>query len=125
VTALPPGTLVTRPVRFGGKHLFVNLAAPAGELHVEVLDVNGTTIAPYSSVACVPVRGDSTCARVTWNNTPDLAPLVNRPVRFRFSVANGALYAFWVSSDPNGASNGYVAAGGPSFTGLTDTVGHR
>jgi len=123
--SLPPGTLITRPVRFSGKHLFVNLAAPAGELRVEILDVNGHTITPYSSAACVPVRGDRTCARVTWNGAPDLATLANRPVRLRFTVTNGALYAFWISANPDGASNGYVAAGGPGFTGVTDTVGHK
>jgi len=122
---LPPGTLITRPVRFSGKHLFVNLAAPAGELRAEILDAAGTTIAPYTGATCVPVRGDSTCLRVAWTGAPDLSALANRPVRFRFQVTNGALYAFWVSPDPTGASHGYVAAGGPGFTGPTDTVGHR
>ena len=93
------------------------------EPRVEILDVDGNVIAPYSSAACVPVRGDSTCARVTWNSAPDLSAIANRPMRFRFTVTNGALYAFWVSADPSGASNGYVAAGGPGFTGPTDTVG--
>jgi hypothetical protein len=32
------GSLMTRPVRFKGKHLSVNLEAPAGELRAEVLD---------------------------------------------------------------------------------------
>jgi hypothetical protein len=41
-------------------------------------------------------------------------------VRFKFTVASGALYAFWVSADSNGASRGYVGAGGPGFTGSTD-----
>ncbi len=125
VSALAPGTLITRPVRFSGRHLFVNLAAPSGELRVEVLDDSGRTIAPYTSAACVPVRGDSTCARVVWSDAADVAALANRPVRFKFTVSNGALYAFWVSADPDGASHGYVAAGGPGFTGPVDTVGRR
>ena len=122
---LPPGTLITRPVRFSGRHLFVNLAAPAGELRVEMLDAAGKTIAPYTSATCVPVRGDSTCARVAWTGAPDLSALANRPVRFRFQVTNGALYAFWVSADTTGASRGYVAAGGPGFTSPIDTIGRR
>jgi hypothetical protein len=122
---LPPGTLITRPVRFGGKHLFVNLAAVSGELRAEMLDLNGRTIEPYTSASCVPVRGDNTCARVTWTSAADLSALSNRAVRFKFTVANGSLYAFWVSADPNGASRGYVAAGGPGFTGDSDTVGHH
>jgi hypothetical protein len=40
-----------------------------------------------------------------------------------FHLQNGKLYAFWVSPDASGASRGYVAAGGPGFTGPTDTVG--
>ncbi len=124
-TSLPPGTLITRPVRFSGKHLYVNLAAASGELRVEVLDAAGKTIAPFTSGASVPVRGDSTCARVTWTGAPDLSALANRPVRFKFHVTNGALYAFWVSADPTGASRGFVAAGGPGFTGPTDTVGRQ
>ncbi len=125
VTSLPPGTLITRPVRFSGKHLFVNLAAPAGELRVDVLDAAGNTIAPYTAPTCVPVRGDSTSARVVWTGAADLAALANRPVRFKFHVTNGALYAFWVSPETTGASHGYVAAGGPGFTGPIDTVGHQ
>jgi hypothetical protein len=38
---------------------------------------------------------------------------------------NGRLYSFWVSPDASGASYGYVAAGGPGFTGPTDTVGEK
>jgi len=52
-----------------------------------------------------------------------LAKLAGQPVRFRFHLKNGALYSFWVSPDASGASHGYVAAGGPGFTGPTDTVG--
>jgi hypothetical protein len=123
ITQLPPGVLITRPVRFSGRHLFVNFAAPSGELRVEVLDVTGKTVEPYTFARSVPVRGDSTCAQVTWSGVADLSPLANRPIRFKFQITDGALYAFWVSPDRNGASHGYVAAGGPGFTGVTDTVG--
>jgi hypothetical protein len=53
----------------------------------------------------------------------DLSAVSGKPVRFRFHLKNGRLYAFWVSPDASGASHGYVAAGGPGFTGATDTVG--
>ena len=52
---------------------------------------------------------------------PYLALLAGRPVRFRFHLANAKLYSFWVSPDLSGASHGYVAAGGPGFTGAMDT----
>jgi hypothetical protein len=117
------GTLVTRPVRFGGRHLFVNLDAPEGELRVEVLDRDGQVLPGYEAARCVPVRGNSTCAGVTWQNGADLAAVTDRIVRFRFQLTRGSLYAFWVSRSSAGASQGYVAAGGPGYIGLTDTVG--
>jgi len=46
-----------------------------------------------------------------------------RPVRFRFQLTNGSLYSFWISPNTSGASGGYIGAGGPGFTGSTETVG--
>jgi hypothetical protein len=52
-----------------------------------------------------------------------MSQLAGELVRFRFHLKNGSLYAFWVGQNESGASNGYVAGGGPGFTGPTDTVG--
>ncbi len=118
------GSLLTRPVTFRGKHLFVNVAAESGELRAEVLDKDGGVIPGLTRNNCVPVRRDSTRAAVTWQGA-DLAKLPGQTVRFRFSLRKGELYAFWVSPEETGASHGYVAAGGPGLTGATDTVGAR
>ncbi len=120
-----PGTLVTRPLTFSGRYLFVNLDAPDGELRVEVLDREGRVIPGYAADHAVPVRGDSTRARVTWTGAADLGAVAGRAVRFRFRLRRGRLYAFWVSASTSGASHGYVAAGGPGFSGPTDTAGDR
>ena len=117
------GMLTTRPLRFSGKHLFVNLDAPRGELRVEVLDRNGRPLRDYTRGECPRIQADSTRRKVTWRRAKDLSALAGKVVRFRFHLQNGRLYAFWVSPDPSGASHGYVAAGGPGFTGPTDTVG--
>jgi hypothetical protein len=126
VTRLEPSpaadTLITRPVTFSGKYLFVNLEAPDGALRVEVLDRGGKVIPAYAAAHAIPVRGDSTRARVTWTTTPDLAAVAGQPVRFRFTLTHGRLYSFWVSASSVGASQGYVAAGGPGFTGPADTM---
>ncbi|MBI4557100.1 MAG: hypothetical protein HY706_05895 [Candidatus Hydrogenedentes bacterium] len=119
------GTLTTRPLTFSGKFLFVNAAASNGELRVEMLDEAGNSIVPFTVDGCKPLAMDSVIQRVTWNDADDLSKLAGKPVRFRFHLRNGALYAFWVSPEPSGASHGYVAAGGPGFTGPTDTVGDR
>ena len=115
-----PATLTTRPVKFSGEHLFVNLDAPHGELRAEVLTLDGKSYGPFTAETCEPVSGNSTCRRVTWRGADSLARATNKNVRLRFTLTNGSLYSFWATADPNGASHGYVAAGGPGFTGLTD-----
>lgn len=119
------GTLTTRTITFKGRHLFVNLDAPKGELQAEVLDEKGNVIAPFTAENCVPAVGDSTRQRITWKDAGDLAKLSGRKVRLRFHIKHGQLYAFWVTPDASGASHGYVAAGGPEFDGPTDTVGGK
>ncbi len=105
------GTLMTRPVEFSGQHLFVNAVA---KLRVEVLDAAGAVLAASGTLAV-----DSTKQPIA---LPGLANLAGTPVRFRFHLEEGALYAFWVSNDPGGASGGYLGAGGPDYAGLKDTV---
>lgn len=118
------GMLLTRPVKFSGNHLFVNADMDkGGELRAEILDENGDVIPGYEADKCIPVTGDSTIAGVTWKGKKNLAELAGKPVKFRFTVSDGALYSFWVSPSEAGESGGYNAAGGPGFTGGTDTEG--
>jgi len=117
------GTLTTRPVQFAGRHLFVNVDTPAGELRVEVLDDQGEVVAPFSKPNCLPLRVDKTLQQVVWEGEKDLSSLAGKPIRFRFHLRNGRLYSFWVTPDASGASHGYVAAGGPGFKSPLDTVG--
>ena len=121
--ATEPGSLTTRPVCFEGSHLFVNLAAPQGRLTAEVLDRGGRVIPPFSRDNSLAESGDHTSAALHWKDIPDLSRLAGTPVRFRFFLERGGLYAFWVSPDASGASHGYVAAGGPRFNGPTDMEG--
>jgi hypothetical protein len=115
---LRPG-LTTRPLRFTGRHLFVN-ADVKGELRVEVLDRTGRAIEAFSAERCTPVRSDSVRARIGWTGGASLATLAGQPVRFRFVIANGELFSFWVSRSETGESRGYVGAGGPAFASHRD-----
>jgi hypothetical protein len=114
------GTLTTERVTFSGKFPFVNIAAKDGELRAAILDADGKMIAPFSKDNCTPIKADSTKQHLAWKDAPDLSALIGKPVRFRFHLSNARLYAFWVSAKENGASNGYVAAGGPEFNGPKD-----
>jgi hypothetical protein len=103
--------------------LFVNVNCKEGQLKAEVLGADGKVIQPLSLANSVPIKTDSTLCEMTWKGSKDLSALAGKPIRFRFQLTNGSLYAFWVSPGKSGASLGYVGAGGPGFTGPTDTVG--
>jgi len=117
------GMLMTRPVRFKGKYMFVNVDCPDGELTMEVLDETGSVIQPFSRENCIPIGVDKTLQAVSWKGADNLAALSDKSVRFMIYLKKGKLYSLWVSPETSGASHGYVAAGGPGFTGSTDTVG--
>jgi hypothetical protein len=113
-------SLITWPVKFRGRHLFVNADA-GGEIRVEILDAAGKVIAPYAAAQCEPVRGDSTRHRVRWQSGADLRDLSGHAVRFRFVLTRSQLFSFWVADSEIGASRGFAAAGGPDYPGGVDT----
>ena len=120
-----PRSLTTRPLRFSGKRLFVNVDSAAGEMRVEVLRANNEVVDGFSADDCLPLRVNNTLAGVHWRGGDDLSGLAGQPVKFRFRLRDARLFAFWVSPDDSGSSNGYVGAGGPGFTSARDTVGAK
>lgn len=119
-------SLTTRPLSFKGKHLFANLDAPNGTLRVEILNEKNEILA-----ASEPLGGDATRKKFAWtpnaDNSPraDLADLAGKSIRIRFIAKQSKLYSFWITPDPNGASYGYVAAGGPGFPGPMDVPSEK
>ena len=118
-------TLVTRTLRFTGKHLFVNAAVTAGELNVEVLDGKGKVIPGFSKANCNAIRTNDTIQEVTWRGVSelDLGKLAGREIKLRFTMTSGRLYSFWFSPSRSGASRGYLTAGGPGIERFRDTSG--
>ena len=116
------GTLLTKPLSFSGRHLFINAKADRGKIAVEALDPAGQVIPPFTIANCRSVHADATRQRVSWKGAGDLSGLRERAVRFRFHVAGAELFSFWVTPDRAGASYGFVAAGGPGFNGAKDTT---
>ena len=107
------GYLLTRPIVFRGRHLFVNAALGGGRLRVAVIDESGNEIEGYRFADCAPIVSDGTRTRVQWTSKKDLGELAGRRVQLRFELISGELFAFWVSPWETGESNGYLAAGGP------------
>ena len=114
------GSLTTRPVTFKGNRLFVNVSAAQGELRASVLGLDGNPVAGLTAADSAPLSLDSTCAEVKWSSGADLSALAGQPCRLQFHLQSGQLFSFWVTDDPNGASYGHMAAGGPGFTNGRD-----
>lgn len=121
------GTLVTEPVNFDGKYLFVNADVPSKKslLLVEVLDADGKTVKGFTKTDCKGLRKtDSTKAMITWKDNADLTALAGKPVRLKFYLRDGDLYSFWISPWRSGESRGYTAGGGPGLspTGIDQPI---
>ena len=119
-----PGQLTTRLIQFQGSRLFVNAHTAKGELQVEVLNESNDVIEPFGRENSIAMKSDSTRFELRWKSDADLKALAGQSVRFRFHLSDGSLYAFWVSSDDRGASNGFMAAGGPGLPTSRDTLGN-
>lgn len=114
------GEIVTRPVVFGGGHLFVNAECRFGSVRAEILGADGRPLKGFSREDCVGlVHEDSTKKRLVFKGG-DVSSLAGKPVRFRFLIHCGTMYSFWVSRSERGESRGYVAGGGPAYPGLRD-----
>jgi hypothetical protein len=119
------GEVVTRPLVFSGKHLFVNADLQGGSLRAEVQDESGRPIPGYSAEESDEFAGDSVKSRIAWRKNGDLSALAGRPVRFRFVVRGSGLdkgdfYSFWVSPSKRGESRGYLGGGGAGYRSTRD-----
>jgi hypothetical protein len=94
------GSVTTRPLTPAGGALTVNYdpGTGGGALRVEVLDASGQPIPGYTAAEADPVTVDALApgARVTWGTRTTL-PTGLGPIRLRFHLTGGDLYAFTVT----------------------------
>jgi hypothetical protein len=114
------GVLLTSPLSFSGKYLFLNLDASQGSVDVEVCREDGKALPGFTRKDCRTIQVDCTRHRVLWRGEHNLESVSSNPVRLKFTMTNSKLYAFWISQDNDGKSGGATAAGGPGFTGTWD-----
>ncbi len=109
--------VTTRKLQFSeGLGLYVNANTSGELLSVEVQDADQKPLPGFSHDECIGFRGNSTAAEIRWRNA-DFATLRKQSIRLSFRMNKGELYSFWTAKDTKGASGGYVAAGGPAFSG--------
>lgn len=85
-----PGIVRTPPFVPASAHLFVNVNARGGELHVEALDTADKVIDKST-----PILDDSRGFKVQWE-TDGITE--RRPVSLRFQLRNASLYSYWFES---------------------------
>jgi hypothetical protein len=87
------GVVTTRTLapQAGGDQLRVNVATGAGNLKVEVLDVNGNPVPGYTLADATAVQGDTSGQTVTWGTRNTLP---SGPIRLRFNLSAGDLYSY-------------------------------
>lgn len=88
------GELLTRPLRFTGRELEINVrTAPTGSVRVELQSDDGTPLPGFTAADCRGIVGDEVSRIVAWVNGGDVGPLAGRPVRLRFVLRDADLFA--------------------------------
>jgi len=88
------GEMVTKPLRFAGSRLQLNLStSAAGSVRVEIQDEAGKPINGFSLADCPEIFDDSLARIVEWGPDSDLGSLAGKPVRLRFVLKDADLYS--------------------------------
>jgi hypothetical protein len=92
-----PGRLVTRPLTFAGKSLFVNVeVAEGGWIKAAVLSRDSKPVAGYTTDDAVALTKGTTRGRMAWKTKVNLDPPGDDHVRIVFQLENAKLYSFWI-----------------------------
>jgi len=89
------GRLTTRPLRFDGKQLVLNVAAK-GRASVEILDEAGTAMDGFRAEDCEAFSGDKITHTVRWRGSSDVSKLAGKVIKLRFRLRDAKLYSFVV-----------------------------
>ncbi len=89
------GVLVTRPFRFTGNRLLLNIDTDAaGYAQVGFIDAGGAPFEGFSVDDCVYVNGDFTSTELEWmGQGSDVSSLAGREVRLVFRMRGSKLYS--------------------------------
>lgn len=98
---LAGGDFVTKPLTFSGDRLEINYStSAAGQVRVELQDIDGKALAGFGSEDCEPIWGDHIVREVKWKGATDLKAHAGKPVRLRFEMSDADLYSIrFVGSD--------------------------
>lgn len=88
------GTCTTRPFRFTGSQLSLNLATgAAGSVHVEIQDASGKPIPGFTRAEAIEQAGDEIDRVLTWKGGARPGALAGREIRLQFTLRDADVYA--------------------------------
>lgn len=94
------GQFITKPLKFSGRELEINYStAGAGQIRVEIQDVEGDPYPGFSLEECDPIKGDAIAGTVTWKESADVSSLAGMVVRLRFVMNEADVYSFVFKAD--------------------------
>ncbi len=92
---LDTGEIVTKPLRFSGQRLHLNMStSAAGSVQIEIRDARNRPVDGYTLDDCDPIIGDELDRTVTWKGNGHLQNLPGKPVRLRFVMKDADVYSF-------------------------------
>jgi len=94
------GELITKPFKFDGRRLSLNIATSGfGWVKVELRDAAGKPIPGYTLDEADIIYGDTLDRTVSWKGKKDVSKLTGRPIRMRFVMREADLYSFKFERD--------------------------
>jgi hypothetical protein len=94
------GTIVTKPLKFAGRSLEMNVDCSAGgHLDVEVLDEDNHPIPGFTAADHNRIYYNNIYKQVTFGGKADLSALAGRTIRLRFRMRDCKLYSFQFLAD--------------------------
>lgn len=89
------GVVDTSPIRFKGRHLYVNADASRGSISVEICDETGNPIPGFEKTQARQLDSDSLRHRVSWAQRSNVEELSGQAVVLRFWLSGEAkLYSY-------------------------------
>ena len=87
--------MITRPLRFRGKALLLNLStSAAGSLRLEMQRPDGQPIPGFALADAVEVVGDDLELLARWKEGSDVSALEGEAVRLRFVLKDADVFSF-------------------------------
>lgn len=89
------GELITKPLKFAGKKLWLNFAtSAAGGVRVEIQDAAGHPLTSFALTDAVEQIGNEIERAVAWRAGEDVSALAGQTVRLRFVMKDAELFSW-------------------------------